>query len=313
MLMAGFLLAALLGAVRQVLFHAQFGASDEAIAFYAALRLPDVLFSLLAGGALSSALIPVLLKTAWEEGQAAAARLTTQVLTSLLVGFVLLVLLLEVCAPFFVRVALAPGFADSTSRLTITLTRLMLVQPLILVLSAVATAVLHSRNRFLLTALALLSHNLGLIVGILWTQLWPGPGIYGAALGVIGGALGQVAILLPGLADLRLPPWPRWHPLNRHLREVARLFIPKASRLWSITPALSWTPPLLRWRRSRGRWQPIITHGGSSRSQLLCWAKRWARQSCRSWLLTAMPVIGTACAAHCCGRWVLLAGGPFWS
>ena len=56
-LMAGFLLAALLGAVRQVLFHAQFGAGSEASAFSAALRLPDVLFNVLTSGALSSALI----------------------------------------------------------------------------------------------------------------------------------------------------------------------------------------------------------------------------------------------------------------
>ena len=81
-------------------------------------------------------------------------------LTSLWIGVALLVLLLEVCAPFFVRVVLAPGFAESTNRLTIILTRLMLVQPLLLVLGAVATAVLNSRNQFLLTALALLSHNM---------------------------------------------------------------------------------------------------------------------------------------------------------
>ena len=225
-LMAGFLLAALLGAVRQVLFHAQFGAGSEASAFYAALRLPDVLFNLLAGGTLSSALIPVLLRTARREGQAAAARLTAQVLTSLWIGVALLVLLLEVCAPFFVRVVLAPGFAESTSRLTIILTRLMLVQPLLLVLGAVATAVLNSRNQFLLTALALLSHNMGLLGGIVLTQWWPGLGIYGAALGVIGGALGQTIILLPGLAALRRRPWPVWNPLDCHLREVARLLIP---------------------------------------------------------------------------------------
>jgi putative peptidoglycan lipid II flippase len=81
-----------------VLFHAQFGAGSEANAFYAALRLPDVLFNLLASGTLASALIPVLLRTARREGQAAAERLTTQVLTSLWVGVALLVLLLEVCA-----------------------------------------------------------------------------------------------------------------------------------------------------------------------------------------------------------------------
>src|SRR5262245_33606574 len=88
-LMAGFLLAALLGAVRQVLFHAQFGAGSEASAFSAALRLPDVLFNLLASGTLSSALIPVLLRTARREGQAAAAALTAQVLTSLWIGVAL--------------------------------------------------------------------------------------------------------------------------------------------------------------------------------------------------------------------------------
>jgi putative peptidoglycan lipid II flippase len=127
-----------------------------------------------------------------------------------------------------VRVVLAPGFADATNRLTITLTRLMLVQPLLLVLGTVAVAVLNSRHQFVLTALALLGHNVGLIGGVLLTQLWPGLGIYGPALGVIGGALVQVAIVLPGLTALRLRPWPLWPPLDCHLREVARLFIPNS-------------------------------------------------------------------------------------
>jgi putative peptidoglycan lipid II flippase len=55
-LMASFFLSAALGAVRQVLFNAQFGVSTEANAYYAAFRLPDTLFSLIAGGALSSAM-----------------------------------------------------------------------------------------------------------------------------------------------------------------------------------------------------------------------------------------------------------------
>jgi putative peptidoglycan lipid II flippase len=61
-LMASFFTSALLGAVRQVLFNAEFGAGDEASAYYAAFRLPDTLFSLIAGGALSSAMIPELLR-----------------------------------------------------------------------------------------------------------------------------------------------------------------------------------------------------------------------------------------------------------
>jgi putative peptidoglycan lipid II flippase len=58
-LMASFFLSAALGDVRQVLFNAQFGVSQQANAYYAAFRLPDTLFSLISGGALYSAMIPV--------------------------------------------------------------------------------------------------------------------------------------------------------------------------------------------------------------------------------------------------------------
>jgi hypothetical protein len=44
----------LLGAVRQILFNARFGVGPKANAYYAAFRLPDTLFSLIAGGALSA-------------------------------------------------------------------------------------------------------------------------------------------------------------------------------------------------------------------------------------------------------------------
>src|SRR5436309_11734403 len=79
-LMASFFFSAMLGAVRQILFNAQFGAGAQASAYYAAFRLPDTLFSLIAGGALSSAMIPVLLSTTSEDGEQAGRRLTNLVL-----------------------------------------------------------------------------------------------------------------------------------------------------------------------------------------------------------------------------------------
>src|SRR6266542_316687 len=101
-LMASFFLSAVLGAVRQVLFNAQFGAENEASAYYAAFRLPDTLFSLIAGGALSSAMIPVLLSTIQEDGADAGRRLTNLILTALLVVFALVVLVGELFTPAFV-------------------------------------------------------------------------------------------------------------------------------------------------------------------------------------------------------------------
>lgn len=226
LLMASFFCSALLGAVRQILFNAQFGAGTEASAYYAAFRLPDTLFSLVAGGALSSAMIPVLLSATREEGEDAGWRLTNLVLTLLLTVFAVIMVLGEVFTPAFVHHVLAPGFDAATSRQTVTLTRIMLVQPLILAVGSVATAVLNSRNQFLLTALSVASHNIALIAGILAAKASPDLGIYGPTLGVVGGAVLQVAILLPGVMARGARYRPAWDPRDRRLREVVRLLVP---------------------------------------------------------------------------------------
>lgn len=67
--------------------------------------------------------------------------------------FALIVLAGEMFAPAFVGSLLAPGFDAPTQQLTVTLTRIMLAQPLILAVATVATALLNSRNQFFLTAI----------------------------------------------------------------------------------------------------------------------------------------------------------------
>ena len=225
-LMASFFLSAALGAVRQVLFNAQFGVSPQANAYYAAFRLPDTLFSLIAGGALSSAMIPVLLNARQKEGEASGWRLISIVLTSLLVVFAIIILAIEIFTPVLVTRVLAPGFDIGTSNLTITLTRIMLIQPMILLLGSVATAVLNSRNQFLLTGLSIVSHNISLILSILLLKLFPNLGIFGPTVGVIGGAILQALILSPGLRGEGYSVGLLFDLANQRLREVVRLLIP---------------------------------------------------------------------------------------
>lgn len=225
-LMASFFTSALLGAIRQALFNSQFGVSMEANAYYAAFRLPDTLFTLIAGGTLSNAMIPVLLGTLRKEGDAAAQRLVSLVLTSLLVVMVVIIILLEIFTPFFVHNILAPGFDAETAQLTIALTRIKLLQPLILCAGSVATAVLNSRNRFLLPAISITTYNVTLIAGVLLARVYPTVGIYGPTIGTVVGAVFQLLFLWPGFASLRGRPWLTWDPKDRHLREVVWLLIP---------------------------------------------------------------------------------------
>ncbi|MBX3015729.1 MAG: murein biosynthesis integral membrane protein MurJ [Caldilineaceae bacterium] len=225
-LMASFFTSAILGALRQALFNAQFGISMEANAYYAAFRLPDTLFTLIAGGTLSNAMIPVLLGTRRSEGDAAGARLVSLVLTTLLVTMTLIIVVLAIFTPLFVRYLLAPGFDAETAQLTVTLTRIKLLQPLILSMGSVATAVLNSRNRFLLPALSITTYNLTLIGGILAARAYPPLGVYGPTIGTVVGAALQVLILWPGFAALRHQAWFTWDPTDFHLRAVVRLLIP---------------------------------------------------------------------------------------
>lgn len=226
LLMSSFLFSAVLGSLRQALLNTLFGTGVAANAYYAAFRLPDALFSLIAGGALSSAMIPILLSTEREDGREEWQRLANLVLTSLFASLVIVVAAGEIFAPGFVHHILAPGFDSQTSELTIRLTRIMLAQPLILAAGSVATAVLNSRRQFLLTAVSFASHNVAIITGIIATWIHPSLGIYGPTLGVLGGAVLQMLILIPGIYDNGLRLRPVWDLHSERLRQVIRLLIP---------------------------------------------------------------------------------------
>ena len=226
LLMAAFLFSAALGSVRQIFLNALFGTGEAANAYYAAFRLPDALFSLIAGGALSSAMIPILLSTEREDGRDEWEYLFNLVLTGLFVALVIVVALGEIFTPTFVHYILAPGFDAETTHLTVTLTRIMLAQPLILAGGSVAAAVLNSRRQFTLTAISFASHNVAILSGIAVSWLVPSVGIYGPTVGVLGGAVLQMILLIPGIRDNGLHVHIAWEVHNARLRQVVHLLIP---------------------------------------------------------------------------------------
>ena len=109
-----------LGIVRQSLFNMLFGTGPEANAYYAASRLPDTIFNLIAGGALTHAFIPVFFSYEKEHGQREAWRLTSLVFHVLLVSLTLLVLIGELFAPAMVTHFVVPGYSPTEQALTAT-------------------------------------------------------------------------------------------------------------------------------------------------------------------------------------------------
>lgn len=229
MLMAAYIASRGLGVVRQSIFNAIFGLGPEANAYYAAFRLPDALFNLIAGGALSHAFIPVFVSYDKDHGRAQAWRLTSLIFNILLVCLTLVLLVGELFTPQFVSHILVPGYSPSQQALTTSLTRIMLVQPLILGLGTIATAVLSSKRQFLLPALSIAVYNVGLIAGLLMTLVIPGLGIYGPTYGVLLAAVCQVAVQVPGLVKHGLRYYFAWNLRDPGLIQVMRLLGPNAA------------------------------------------------------------------------------------
>jgi putative peptidoglycan lipid II flippase len=194
-----FLVARVLGWVRLVVIGNTFGASSDLDAFFAAFRVPDLIFQLVAAGALSSALIPVISGLLTTDTERRAWRVVSTVTNLMLMALLVLTVIAFIGAPAIVAVV-ASGFDAVTTDKTIALTRTMLLSPIFLALGAVATSVLNARDRFGAAAMAPIAYNLAIIAGAIF--LAPIMGVEGLAVGVVAGSIAHLLVQLSPLRSL---------------------------------------------------------------------------------------------------------------
>ncbi len=194
------LLSRILGIVRDRILAGQFGAGNELDIYYAAFRVPDLVYNLIVLGALSAGFIPVFIGLLKNEESPLyktnelAWNLVNNILNILALFLFGACLILAVLSPWLVPL-ITPGFSGDKLQLTINLTRLMFFSPILLGLSGVFGGVLQSFRRFLIFSLAPVMYNLGIIFGALF--LVDRYNIYGLAFGVILGAGLHLLIQIP--------------------------------------------------------------------------------------------------------------------
>src|SRR2546428_10988461 len=130
-----------LGLVRLSVIGATYGATPQLGAFWAAFKIPDALFNLLVAGALSSAFIPVFAGYLAKEREREAWHVASSVMNVLILSLVALSAVMWLAAPLLVPTVVAPGFDKDPAQLqlTIELTRVMLLSPIFMGLSALVT------------------------------------------------------------------------------------------------------------------------------------------------------------------------------
>lgn len=221
-----FLLAAGMGLLRNRIIARQFGLTADLDAFFAAFKLPDLLFTIVAGGALATAFIPVFAQHLTNEGDRSNAwRLTSAVTNLVCVVVTILSMIAAIFAPWLVRTIIAPGFEASQQAETVAVMRIVLVSTLFFGISAVQSSALHGFRHFLTPALAPIFYPVGVIIGALF--LAPEWGIRGLAIGAVIGAFLHLAVKLPMLLHFGF----RWQPIldlrSPDLRRILSLMGPR--------------------------------------------------------------------------------------
>ena len=229
-----FLGSRLLGVARTSVIAEQFGTSVELDAFWVAMRLPDLVFQLLAGATLASAFIPVYARVLQHAGERSAWRLASIVLNWVLIGTVALAAAVFFAAEWIVP-ALAPGLGedsgvqDAIMEDAVFLTRVLLLSPILFAISGMLTGILHARRHFVLPAISPMLYNLAIILGAL---LLPEQfGVEALVIGVVAGSGLHLMIQLPALSTaLRRSGGGLGLHLqlgDRGAREVLRLMAPR--------------------------------------------------------------------------------------
>lgn len=228
------LLTKLVALVRDALLASRIGPGPELDAYYAAFRLPDFIFNIFVLGTLSVAFIPVFTHQL-TKNRAQAERLAASVLS--IAGAVMLL----GCASLFLAVepltrAVAPGFTGPQFDLTVRLTKVFLLSPIIFTISSVYSAVLNSHKRFFVVSLAPLLYNVGIILGVVFG--YSRFGILGVGGGVILGALLYLTALIPEAARAGFSYRPTLNLKDPALAQIGRLFWPRLFALDSSQVSL---------------------------------------------------------------------------
>lgn len=222
-----------LGFVREALIASTLGAGPVADAFYAAFRFPNLFRRLFAEGAFNSAFVPLFAKEVEGNGKQEAANFAGEVFSVLVLILLAITVVALAFMPLLVGTIIAPAFADTPDKFTLTTQLARIMFPYLAAMSLVAmlSGILNSLRRYFLAALAPVLLNVVLIGMLLWAQYSDADarqtGI-ALAIGVLISGLVQLGVLVYGLHQAKFSFKPKRPRLSPRVKRLLVLAVPAA-------------------------------------------------------------------------------------
>ncbi len=236
-------LAKVLGFLKLRLIAQLFGATRELDMFWAAFTIPDMLINILILGSINAAIIPVFSRVLHNKGEDYLCRLFYKLNILLFLGIFLISCIAFVYAENLSNLLVGRHFnlgilqtaEDITGgdvKLLATLTRIILLSPIFLGLSALLSGYLQVYKRFFITALAPLVYNVAIIIFALILVENRQMGVYGMAWATVFGSLFHLITQIPVFIKLSKEQG-IWKKLSRTKEDfsevvnIVRLAIPR--------------------------------------------------------------------------------------
>jgi len=220
------LLSRVLGLVREMVMAGMFGADVAVDAFAIAFSVPDLLFFLVAGGALSSAFIPVFSEYLHTERERDAWHVFSVVVTVMSTVLIAVIALAMAFAPELMRLV-APGAEGQKFEDAVFMSRILLPAQFAFFIGGILFGTLYARQVFAVPGLGPNIYNIGIILGAVLLGNIVQPGIAGMAWGALAGAiLGNLVVPLFAMRKLGAQFRPSFDVRHEGVRKVFRLMLP---------------------------------------------------------------------------------------
>lgn len=247
---AGWGASIVVGLLRQRIIAGQFGTSAVLDAFTAGNVVPELIYTMLSGGALGFAFIPVYKERLEKAG--GASELFSKVVNWIFIITLLFSVLAFLFAPLLVTSSWGVGalYPADVQALTINIMRVLLLSTIIFSISSILTSTLYAHEHFITPALLPSLYSAGIIFGALvFAPTW---GIFGIAWGAVLGSLLHFLIQIPGMIYYKV----RWRPMlafDPYVRKVAILMLPRIIDLLLARASINWLNATLSSRLGEGR------------------------------------------------------------